>query len=161
MLPLVHLCEATHAWEMQMLNWIKPVLGGCVGCDNVNMVLFRGKIQRCYKYPPTLSEYEVMLLPMGHFRETMVYPHTTQYEHHYIPTVLWEREIVMCRVPLKYGVPYLYLILIVNTYFFCRWNFYSSNAGIVSFDKYYRINIAISFTRTHSSQLFTNLWCSI
>ena len=30
-LALVHLCEATHAWEMQTLNWIKLVLGRCVG----------------------------------------------------------------------------------------------------------------------------------
>ena len=46
-LPLVHLCEATHACEMRTLNWIKLVLGGCVGvqypavgCDNVNMGTF-------------------------------------------------------------------------------------------------------------------------
>ena len=30
-LLLVNLCEATHAWEMQKLNWIKLVLGRCVG----------------------------------------------------------------------------------------------------------------------------------
>ena len=50
-----------HAWEMRTLNWIKLVLGRCVGlqypvvgCDNVNMGAFtRGKMQWCYKYPPT------------------------------------------------------------------------------------------------------------
>ena len=47
MLPLVDLCEATHACQMQTLNWINLVLGGCVGvqnpvadCDSVNMGAF-------------------------------------------------------------------------------------------------------------------------
>ena len=47
------------------LYWV----GGCVGvqypavgCDNVKMGVFLGgKMQQCYKYPPTpLSEYKVM-----------------------------------------------------------------------------------------------------
>jgi len=54
---------------------IKLVLGGCVGvqypvvgCDNVNMGAFRGKMQRCYKYPPTpLSEHKVMWTAHGPF----------------------------------------------------------------------------------------------
>ena len=64
-----------HAWEMQALNWIELVMGGCVGvqypvvdCDNVNMGAFCNKIQRCYKYLPTpLFEHKVMCNAHGPF----------------------------------------------------------------------------------------------
>ena len=75
--------------------------------------------------------------PWDLFRETTVYPHTTQYEHHYIPTVLWEREIVCSfKVWCTISSQKITLSDTDSNYFFCRWNFYSSNAGIVSFDKY-------------------------
>ena len=39
-----------------------------VGCDNVKWALFRGKMRRWYKYPPTpLSGHEVMCTAHGPF----------------------------------------------------------------------------------------------
>ena len=51
-------------------------MGRCAGvqysvvgqCDNVTWALFRGKMQRCYEYPPTpLSEHKVMYTAHGPF----------------------------------------------------------------------------------------------
>ena len=44
------------------------------GCGNVNMGTFCGKMQRCYKYPPTsLSEHKVMCTAHGPFFTRLLY----------------------------------------------------------------------------------------
>ena len=61
-------------WESRA-SGLQAVLGRCVGvkypvvgCDYVNMALFHGEMQRCYKYPPTpLSEHKVMCTAHGPF----------------------------------------------------------------------------------------------
>ena len=56
---LVYICKATHALEMQTLNWIKLVLEGCVsvqypvvGCDSVNMGTLMVKCSNINICPP-------------------------------------------------------------------------------------------------------------
>ena len=63
-----------HHWQSRTSR-LPSVVGKCVGvqypdvgCDNVNMGAFCGKMQQCYKYPPTqLSEHKVKCTTHGPF----------------------------------------------------------------------------------------------
>ena len=68
--------QMTHRHQQSRTSQLPAVLGGfvcvqdcpVVGCDNVKMGATLGKMQRCYKYPPTpLSEYKVMCTAHGPF----------------------------------------------------------------------------------------------
>ena len=72
------------------LNCTGRVCWLAISCDNVlakPWALFRGKMQRCYKYPPTLlSEHKVMCTAHGPFFVRLRYIHT--YMHTYIHTYI-------------------------------------------------------------------------